>query len=150
MRNVSGKVILPDHKASLKGMGDSVMAGIIDLTDKIARSRLSRDREKINAAYRIFLCSGCPSKCSKCGTQLDMAVHDCANNTERTFQLCAACGEEYAEYKRRKQGKTTVQMYWHNEQWIDLWDAWLNYQTVMSEYRKSKEFLQLLEDLNAQ
>jgi hypothetical protein len=125
------------------------MAGIIDLTDKIARSKQNRDREKIHAAYKVFLCSGCPSKCSKCGTQLDVAHHDCTKDMERMFRLCSVCGEEYAEFQRRKEGKTTLQMYWHNEQWVNLWDAWLNYQKTMSEYRKSKEFLQLLEDLNA-
>ena len=124
------------------------MAGIIDLTDKIARSRQGRDRDKIHAAYRIFLCSGCPSKCTKCGTQLDMAGHDCAKDTTQMFRLCSACGEEYAEFQLRKQGKTTRQMYWHNEQWMELWDAWLNYRQAMNEYRKSKEFLQVLEELN--
>jgi L-asparaginase II len=124
------------------------MSGIIDLTDKLARSKKHRDKEKIHAAYRIFLCSGCPSKCLKCGTQLDMADHACARELEQTFRLCSACSEEYAEFLRRKEGKTTPQMYWHNEEWIRLWEAWITYQKAMNEYRGSKEFLQLLEDLN--
>jgi len=124
------------------------MAGIIDLSDKIAQAKRQQDREKIEAARRIFLCSGCPSKCSKCGTQLDMDDHTCSVKPQWTFRFCSACNEEWEEFQRRKQGKSSSRLYWHNEQWIALWEAWTGYQKAMNEYRKSKEFLQLLEDLN--
>jgi hypothetical protein len=105
-------------------------------------------QDKLEAARRIFLCSGCPSKCSKCGTQLEVAHHSCEGAADNVFRFCEACGEEYEEYKKRKQGESGNKMFWHNDEWLALWDAWLDYQEAVTEYRNSKEFRQLLEDLN--
>jgi hypothetical protein len=124
------------------------MGGIIHLSDKIAHARSQRYQQKIEAARRIFLCSGCPSKCTKCGTQLDASYHVCSGDNEQVFRFCSACDEEYTEYRLRKEGKSTAGMYWQNDQWMSLWDAWIHYQTAVNEYRSSKEFLQLVEDLN--
>ncbi len=125
------------------------MGGIIDLSDKIARVRSQRYQHKIEAARRIFICSGCPSKCPKCGTQLDTVQHECTNNSNQLFRFCSACNEDYLEYRLRKEGKSVTGMYWQNEKWMALWDTWLDYQKAITEYRNSKEFLQLLEDLKA-
>ena len=124
------------------------MGGVIDLSDKIARSKTVRRQEKLEAARKVFLCSGCPSRCSKCGVQMDASHHACGDVTEYVFRFCPACGEEYAEYKLRKEGKQSRDMYWHNDQWLRLWEAWIGYQEAIGEYRKSKEFLQLLEELD--
>jgi hypothetical protein len=125
------------------------MGGIIDLSDKIAQANVQKHQEKLEAARRLFLCSGCPSKCSKCGVQIDVSDHACVGAAEQVLRFCPSCSEDYSEYKRRKEGKATSQVYWHNEHWIAMWDAWLEYQKTINDYRKSKEFIQLLDDLNA-
>jgi len=125
------------------------MAGVIDLSDKRAKQKVRQRQDMLQAARRIFLCSGCPSKCSKCGAQLEETNHACVGTTDSVFRFCPACSEEFAEYELRKNGESANRMYWHNEQWVTLWDAWLDYQKSLSEYRKSKEFLELLDDLNS-
>jgi len=35
---------------------------------------------------------------------------------------------------------------WHNDAWIDVWKTWINHQNAISQYLKSKEFKQLLQE----
>ncbi len=125
------------------------MAGIIDLSDKLARAKTQRTQEKLEAARKVFMCIGCPSRCAKCGAQIESDHNCCVGVKDFVFRFCPECSEEYSEYRLRKEGKQSREMYWHNEQWMLLWDAWIGYQESLVEYRKSKEFSQLLEDLKS-
>ena len=37
--------------------------------------------------------------------------------------------------------------YWHNDLWAELWKRWIDYQSAVDSYLKSKEFKKLLVEL---
>ena len=67
------------------------MGEIIDLSNKRHRKGQGGTKEKLEAARRVFLCSACPSKCAKCGTQLDVHAHTCLVPQEGFFFLRSVC-----------------------------------------------------------
>jgi hypothetical protein len=58
-----------------------------------------------------------------------------------------ACSQEYIEYIDRLKGGGDSDCYWHNEAWIDAWSKWIEYQSSVDRYIKSKEFKMLLDEL---
>jgi hypothetical protein len=51
------------------------------------------------------------------------------------------------EYIERLKGRGDADCYWHNESWIDSWTKWIEYQSSVDRYIKSKEFKKLLDEL---
>ncbi|NLI82539.1 MAG: hypothetical protein GX443_12765 [Deltaproteobacteria bacterium] len=112
-----------------------------DLRDQSLRQR------KIDALKKIFQCSRCLLKCAKCGSQLEMAREE-KPQFATPYPLCRNCRDEYQEFRERAEGKRTVsQCYWYNEKWMKVWETWLEHQKCLDQYRQSKEFLQLLEEV---
>ncbi|MBL7213995.1 MAG: hypothetical protein ISS61_16600, partial [Desulfobacteraceae bacterium] len=52
--------------------------------------------------------------------------------------------EDFLEMSKGKKGSGAI---WHNEQWRNLWTAWLDYQEAMGEFRNSGEFKRLIGEL---
>jgi hypothetical protein len=63
------------------------------------------------------------------------------------YNFCEACSDEYLEYIERLKGAGDPDCYWHNEAWIDAWGKWIDYQSSVDRYLKSKEFIQLINEL---
>ncbi|MFC1859670.1 hypothetical protein ACFL9U_16825, partial [Thermodesulfobacteriota bacterium] len=64
------------------------------------------------------------------------------------YDICIkSCLEEYADYIERLQGGGELESYWHNDAWLDLWRKWIDYQGAIDRYLKSKEFVQLLDEI---
>jgi hypothetical protein len=61
--------------------------------------------------------------------------------------LCQSCHEEYEDYINLLKGKKIVDDYWHNDLWAELWKRWIDYQSAVDSYLKSKEFKKLLVEL---
>jgi Pyruvate/2-oxoacid:ferredoxin oxidoreductase delta subunit len=107
-------------------------------------------RRKVLAVQKVFQCTHCALKCEKCGTQIE---HDLEINAKRRrnlrvpYNFCKACSEEYIEYIDRLKGGGDADCYWHNEAWIDAWSKWIEYQSSVDRYIKSKEFRTLLDEL---
>ena len=102
------------------------------------------------AVQKIFQCTQCIFKCEKCGTQIDhdqKSRGEPAGNLRIPYRFCESCSEEYANYIERLQGNVNPECYWHNQDWIDVWNKWIDYQSVIDRYLKSKEFRQLLNEL---
>jgi hypothetical protein len=107
-------------------------------------------RRKVSAVQKVFQCTQCALKCEKCGTQIEHDPELAAKrrrNLRVPYNFCEACSEEYMEYIERLKGRGNSDCYWHNEAWIDAWTKWIEYQSSIDRYIKSKEFKQLLDEL---
>lgn len=127
------------------------MSKIISLNDKLKLSEQEKTtaerKRRILAVRKIFQCAHCASKCERCGTGLgpENPVRD--RNPRVPYTFCDSCAEEYIDYIDRLQGKGDPQAYWHNEDWLRIWRAWIEYQGAVDQYVRSKEFRKLLEEL---
>lgn len=127
------------------------MADIIQFGKKAGDLRSVRDagirQRKIEALKKLFQCTRCQMKCAKCGAQIEGDT-DMAPRYAAPFSFCGNCREEYEEYRERTEGKATApRYYWHNDAWMRVWDSWLEEQKRLDQYRQSKEFLQLIEEV---
>jgi hypothetical protein len=50
------------------------------------------------------------------------------------------------DYIERLQGRGDPDCYWHNDEWLDAWRKWIDYQGSVDRYVKSKEFLRLIQE----
>lgn len=127
------------------------MAEIIQFGKKAQDLKSVRDnslrQRKIEALKKIFQCTRCMLKCAKCGSQLDSSG-EAPQKYVAPYPFCKNCHEEYQEYRERSEGKQlNPSYYWYNDIWLKVWETWLEEQKLLDEYRKSKEFLQLLEEV---
>ncbi|MEW5908364.1 MAG: hypothetical protein AB1659_01030 [Thermodesulfobacteriota bacterium] len=129
------------------------MAEIISLEDKLKLSEIQKSelirRRKILAVRKVFQCTHCSLKCEKCGTQTSESAM--APNTWGSFRIpyrfCESCAEEYIDYINRMKGNGDPDCFWRNESWLDIWKTWIDYQSALDRYLKSKEFSRLLNEI---
>ena len=123
------------------------MSNIISFTDKKGlveqkQTALIRKR-KIQAVRKVFQCTQCAFKCEKCGTQIERGTGDTTAFRRKLnvpYNFCEGCSDEYLDFIERLKGAGDLDCYWHNEAWID-------YQSSVDRYLKSKEFKQLINEL---
>jgi hypothetical protein len=63
------------------------------------------------------------------------------------FRFCPGCQEEYETFVRLKETGEESLCYWHNREWMTLWQKWLDYQAALKEYGESPEFIDLMREL---
>ncbi len=130
------------------------MAEIISLDDKLQdainkKHALAR-RQKVLAVKKVFQCTHCTYKCEKCGTQITETE---SNDTQSLsdlrvpYRFCGSCSEEYVDYIERLQGGGDTDCYWRNDEWADAWHKWIEYQSAIDRYTKSKDFVKLIKEL---
>jgi hypothetical protein len=130
------------------------MAEIISLDEKLLLS----DKEKavrarmlkIQAVRKMLQCTHCRMKCEKCGAYLEGRQGQTKQNHNLLrvpYRFCSSCAEEYIEYIDRLKGGGDPSYYWHNEWWMKSWRAWIDYRSAIDQHTRSKEFLQLLQEL---
>jgi hypothetical protein len=127
------------------------MSNIIDFEKRFQHVKTSRDgnlrQRKIEALRKIFQCTRCMLKCAKCGTQLESEMEDSAQHSA-PYTLCRNCYDEYLEFRERVVNEgISAKFYWHNESWMKVWETWMEHQKCLDQYRQSKEFLQLLQEV---
>jgi len=130
------------------------VADIISLKDK---RQISDEKQgaldhqrKIQAVQKVFHCTHCASKCEKCGTQIGMQMSPAKQKLFELrvpYRFCEGCSEEYIDYIEHLKGGGNAQYYWHNDAWLSLWKAWIDYQFTIDRYLKSKEFKRLVDEL---
>lgn len=120
------------------------MADVIKIKERKKKKADSEKLKKIISARKILQCTMCTLKCAKCGAQIDTSD---TYIPELPFRLCEDCEEEYREYQARLNGKKEGPFYWRNKEWMATWDAWIDYQESLRQYRESKEFIILLNEL---
>ena len=130
------------------------MANIIQFDDKLQHNKAKKAeiirKRKILAVQKIFQCIHCAFKCEKCGTQIDPDQKreiKVASDLRVPYRFCESCSEEYIDYIERLKGKGDPECFWHNDDWIQVWSKWIDYQSVLDRYLKSREFRRLLEEL---
>lgn len=127
------------------------MAEILEFDKKSQDLKSSRDtvlrQRKIEALRKIFQCTRCMLKCAKCGTQLETEMQE-SSKYATPYTFCRNCHDEYQEYRDRIQkNPANSKYYWHNDTWMKVWESWLEHQRWLDLYRQSKEFLQLLREV---
>jgi hypothetical protein len=129
------------------------MADVISLEGRFRKQKeesLAQEKKKRLEAFRITLqCSSCPMKCAKCGSQLEVPQSKIISET-LPLGLCQGCWEEYRLYERLISDPSRLegQDYYHTPDWMGVWKSWLEYQRNLQQYRNSKEFLRLVEELS--
>ncbi len=127
------------------------MADIIEFNKKSEHLKSEREtsirQRKIEALRKIFQCTRCMVKCAKCGAQIDSQADECCKFAS-PYSFCGSCRQEYEEYRARIGGsQADSDCYWHNSSWMRVWETWLQHQKVLDQYRQSKEFLQLMDEV---
>jgi hypothetical protein len=127
------------------------MADVIEFDKKCQDLKSSRDtllrQRKIEALRKIFQCTRCMLKCAKCGTQLESDMQE-SPKYATPYTFCRNCNDEYHEYRERiEKNQPNPKYYWHNDVWMKVWESWLKHQKWLDQYRQSKEFLQLLQEV---
>jgi len=125
------------------------MAEILEFGKKAENFKWERDNAlrhlKIEALRKIFQCSRCMVKCSKCGAQVDSQEYV---RFAAPYNFCKTCRKEYEEFRARTGGnQADSDCYWRNSAWMKMWETWVQHQEALDQYRQSKEFLQLMEDV---
>jgi len=130
------------------------MADIINIEKKRQHSKEKKaeiiKKRKLLAVQKVFQCTHCAFKCEKCGTQInpeERAQESENGRVKVTHRFCDSCSEEYIDYIERLNGRGDPDCYWHNDFWLESWRRWIDYQGVIDSYLKSKEFVQLLQEL---
>lgn len=128
------------------------MAEIIEFGKKAQNLKSIKDtgvrQRKIEALRKLFQCTRCMLKCAKCGAQMDSSDGDEVSRYAAPYPFCRNCHDEYVEYRERTEGKqSSPKYYWHNDMWLKAWATWLEHQKCLDRYRQSKEFLQLLQEV---
>lgn len=127
------------------------MAEILEFDKKCQDLKSSRDtvlrQRKIEALRKIFQCTRCMLKCAKCGTQLETEMQE-SYKYATPYTFCRNCYDEYQEYRERIQkSQVNSKYYWHNDTWMKVWESWLEHQKWLDVYRQSKEFFQLMQEV---
>jgi hypothetical protein len=130
---------------------EDIMNNVILLDKKLQLARQKKaagDRiRKIEAVRKIFRCTHCTNKCEKCGTLIDSQNRFEGASLRVPYTFCGSCAEEYIDYVDQLKGQGNKDNYWHNNAWQNLWRAWIEYQSAVDQYMKTKEFEQLLSEL---
>ena len=125
---------------------------VLDITqrlqEKSLKQHLEANRDKIETAQRIVQCGLCRLKCAMCG------YHAKSPDSPRQlilspfgFSLCEICSAEFEDFLKIKKGKQKTDVLWHNQEWVKLWSAWLDFQRTIMDFRDSSEFTQLQRSL---
>jgi hypothetical protein len=129
------------------------MDNVISLDKKLQLARQKKtagDRiRKIEAVRKIFRCTHCANKCEKCGAMIDSENRFEGSSLRVPYTFCSSCAEEYLDYIEKLKGAGNKDNYWHNNAWQNLWRAWIEYQSAVDQYLKTKEFEQLLSELRS-
>jgi hypothetical protein len=131
------------------------MADIISFQDRQffqdEKKAADTRKEKFQAFQRSLQCSRCPSRCEKCGVQIDMTRSQKRRREKAPripHRLCDGCLNEYTDYLKRLNGGSDPGRSWQNQEWADIWKRWIEYQKATNRYLRSKDFLLMVQELH--
>ena len=130
------------------------MSNIISINHKLQLAKEKKadlvKKRKMLAVHKVFQCTHCAFKCEKCGSQIHIEHYRNKSENRKLripYRFCESCMEEYIDYMDRLSGTGNPDFFWHNEIWLEGWKKWIDYQSTMNRYLKSKEFMRLLQEL---
>ncbi len=131
------------------------MANIISLDERVRQARdkeaALKKRKKIMAARKLINETRGGFRCEKCRNEIEFKeFSDMRKNPDPRvpYIFCKSCSEEYIDYIEHLKGKGDRDCYWRNEIWMETWQKWIEYRGSLDNYLRSKEFRQLLKELN--
>ena len=118
------------------------------LEDKLHKKQVERYRGKVENIQKIVQCGSCQIRCAMCGLYLknDEAAQN-PDSTSTGLTLCESCRSEFDDFLSVSRGGQRSEVFWHNEEWIKMWSAWINYRKAMTAFVESPELKLLLEEL---
>jgi len=123
------------------------MAEVIDLKNRASRGikvRRARARRRAQAVASALGCGVCPRRCAYCGMTLDDPV---SAPGQGPYPFCPGCDGEYRDFLRWEEGlREEREKYWHTERWAGMWRSWLKHMEASEEFRRSAEFLRLIQE----
>lgn len=126
------------------------MAEVIDLNQrhKDSKKRLEdQARQRAASVAGALSCGLCPRRCAHCGMAIEEAV---VPPPEAPYPFCGPCLEEYQAYRRfaaEPEGSAPRgEAFWHTPRWAEMWRAWLAHMRACDEFRRSAEFLRLMQE----
>ena len=124
---------------------EKVLSITARLEDKRRKQQVEAYRDKFEAVQRVLQCSSCHFKCAMCGCHIKGAQPSNPPSTASIEStLCESCRSEFEAFQKiSKEGRTGPDMFWRNDEWIELWARWLDYQRSISKFRNSFDFKQL-------
>jgi Pyruvate/2-oxoacid:ferredoxin oxidoreductase delta subunit len=126
-------------------MGDIVKFDECMETEK--KKRKQERIKKLNAMRKTFECTKCALKCTRCGTQVDIS-RTSFSFKEAPYRFCKGCEDEFKDFLDKTKGNSRKELYWHNHEWMAMWQAWIHYQGAIKKYENSDEFKKLLNELS--
>jgi CRISPR/Cas system-associated protein Cas10 (large subunit of type III CRISPR-Cas system) len=125
------------------------MSNIIDIEGRIKleqKKKAKVDRaKKMEAVRKIVQCTRCLARCAKCGVQFE--THEIYKRQKGPYRFCPFCQEEYEDFLRITEESEDSPFYWHNKEWVALWQSWLDFQQAMKVYGESQEFIDLVREV---
>ena len=126
------------------------MDKIVSFTKKLKEKRRKDDgsyRLRSEVIRRTVQCSSCRHSCAMCGVRLDATDGCCPGHSlNQALNLCEPCRAEYLDFIKRSKKGDVSGILWHNEEWMRLWSAWVEYQKALKAFRNSREFQQLIQE----
>ena len=120
------------------------------IEDREKKKQLKQYRGKIETLKKIIQCTSCHFKCAMCGLQME------ARGSSRETHLapiglilCESCRDEFEDFLSTSRGVNRSDIFWHNQEWKDMWSAWLKYRKSINTFMDSSEFRLLLEEINS-
>ena len=124
------------------------MSNIIDIEGRIKleqKKKAKVDRAKKQEAVRkVVQCTRCLARCAKCAVQFE--THEMYQRPKGPYRFCPFCQEEYDDFLLMQKGEESP-FYWHNQAWVALWQAWIDYQQAMKTFGESQEFIDLVREV---
>jgi transcription elongation factor Elf1 len=129
------------------------MKKIVDMKQRIERKRqkerLEGYRGRVEAVQKIVQCSSCHFRCAMCGRQAEREdALDHSRSRTLGLTMCKDCGAEFEEFVAISRGEKNPELFWHNQEWLNIWSAWLNYRKAITAFIASPEFKVLLDEIN--
>jgi hypothetical protein len=129
------------------------MDKVVNIEERLASKRLKLQLEehqgKIGAIQKLIQCSSCHFRCALCGQHLgESGCSSTIPSVSFGFVFCDDCGGEFEEYLAVSQGEKPPEVSWHNEEWLRMWSAWLDYRRTINGFVGSPEFKMLLDELD--
>ena len=125
------------------------MSNIIDIEGRIKleqKKKAKVDRaKKMEAVRKVVQCTRCLARCAKCGVQFES--HEMYKRQKGLYRFCPFCQEEYEDFRRIKDEGAESSYYWHNKEWVSVWQTWLDFQRAMKAYGESEEFIDLVREV---
>ncbi len=124
---------------------DKIVSFNTRLKKKKQEETLDRYRNKIRSLRRSIQCSSCHLRCAMCGFRAQTRDSTCRGlKATHGLLLCEDCSKEYEDFVSVQRDGKSSDIFWHNDEWLEMWSSWLRYRRALRAFTDSPEFKFLL------